>query len=146
MKFAVSRRDDATIDVTPMIDVVFQLVLFFMVSTTFATAPGFEVDLPHASSQTVVQEEGDVQIWMTLDGAVYVNDVAVDARTLQETLLQRAESNPNTLVVIKADTGVAHGRVVGVMDRARAVGLTRLAIATEIDRSEDGRASGIMDQ
>ena len=146
MKFAVSRREDASIDVTPMIDVVFQLVLFFMVSTTFATAPGFEVDLPHASSQTIVQEEGDVQIWMTLDGAVYVNDVAVDAATLQKTLLQRAESNPNTLVVIKADTGVAHGRVVGVMDRARAVGLTRLAIATEIDRSQDEGASGIMDQ
>ena len=146
MKFAVSRRDDASIDVTPMIDVVFQLVLFFMVSTTFATAPGFEVDLPHASSQTIVQEEGDVQIWMTLDGAVYVNDVAVDAVTLQRTLLERAESNPNTLVVIKADTGVAHGRVVGVMDRARAVGLTRLAIATEIDRSEDVGPKGIMDQ
>lgn len=146
MKFAASRRDDASIDVTPMIDIVFQLVLFFMVSTTFATAPGFEVDLPHASSQTIVQEDGDVQIWMTMDGAVYVNDVAVGAEDLQATLLRRAEANPNTLVVIKADTGVAHGRVVAVMDRARAVGLTRLAIATEIDRSQDEGAKGDMDQ
>ena len=136
MRFIASRRPDPSIDVTPMIDVVFQLVLFFMVSTTFVQSPGIEVDLPRSSAQTVLTDDKDVDIWMTLDGAVYVDEVPVTRPELQAILRSRAEADPNTLVVIKADTGVPHGRVVAVMDQARAFGLSRLAIATDAN-SED---------
>ena len=139
MRFGVTRRADPMIDVTPMIDVVFQLVLFFMVSTTFVSSPGIQVDLPRSSAQTVLSEDRDVNVWMTADGGVYVDDAPVDMAALLQIFRSRAEVDPNTLVVMKADEGVSHGRVVTVMDMARGEGLTRLAIATEVSdgKSED---------
>ena len=140
MRFtATSRRPDPVVDVTPMIDIVFQLVLFFMVSTTFVTSPGIQVDLPRSSAQTVLSEDKDIQVWMTTEGAVYVNEQPVDSSSLRKIFLDAARSNPNTMVIIKADTGVSHGRVVSVMDQAKAVGLSRLAIATDANvEGEEG--------
>jgi biopolymer transport protein ExbD len=137
MRFTVGRRPDPVVDVTPMIDIVFQLVLFFMVSTTFVTSPGIQVDLPRSSSQTVLSDDKDVKVWITVDGAVYVDDDPVDMGQLRRKFLDAARGNPNTMVVIKADAGVSHGRVVAVMDQARAQGLTRLAIATDAGEGED---------
>jgi len=114
-----------------MIDIVFQLVLFFMVSTTFVTSPGIQVDLPRSSAQTVLSEDKDIQVWMTAEGAVFVDEQPVDSASLRRLFLDAARANPNTMVIIKADAGVSHGRVVTVMDQAKAVGLSRLAIATD---------------
>ena len=122
---------DPLVDLTPMIDIVFQLVLFFMVSTTFVSSPGIQVDLPRSSQDIVAVEKDDVNIWMTLEGAVYLNEKPVTLEELQGALERVARKDTNTLIIIKADTGVEHGRVVTVMDIARAKGLTRLAIATE---------------
>lgn len=131
MRLAPSRRPDPLIDVTPMIDVVFQLLLFFMVSTTFISSPGIEVQLPRASNQVVMSEDRDIRVWVTSDGAVFVDDDPVDVATLRTRLRRAAERDPDTLVVIKADAGVPHGRVVTVMDVARQEGLGRLGISTE---------------
>lgn len=139
MRFGVARRPDPLIDLTPMIDIIFQLVLFFMVSTTFVQAPGFEVDLPRSSAEAVISDNKDLNIWMTTDGSVYVDETPVNTQELRRILQNRGKSNPKTMVIIKADTGVPHGRVVGVMDMARAEGLTRLAIATD-PGAEDGSA------
>lgn len=137
MRFSIPRRADPLIDVTPMIDIVFQLVLFFMVSTTFISSPGIQVDLPRSSSQTVISDKEDINLWMTLDGAVFVDEEPVTASRLESVLRSAAERDPNTLVIIKADAGVDHGRVVTLMDLARTEGLTRLAIATEIPEEDD---------
>lgn len=130
------------IDVTPMIDVVFQLVLFFMVSTTFVDAPGIQIDLPRSSAQTLLADKDDINVLIACgeklsdgscsDGSVYVGKKPVTAAGLDELFEAAAKRDPNTLVVIKADTGVQHGRVVTVMDIARNRGLSRLAIATEL--------------
>ena len=136
MRFTTTRRADPVIDVTPMIDIVFQLVLFFMVSTTFVQTPGIQVDLPRSSAQTVLADDTDINIWMTVEGAVYVDDVAVTTGELRSLLEARAKVDPNTMVVLKADTGVDHGKVVVVMDLARAFGLTKIAIATELPERE----------
>lgn len=141
MKFSRGRRaEDSTVDLTAMLDVAFNLIMFFMVTTSFQRhqadegaqqAPGIQVDLPRSSAQAVVVEKSDLNISMTREGSVYVDDTAVDERGLKAKLRAAAEANPNTVVVIKADQGVSHGRVVAVMDAARAMGLTRLAIATD---------------
>jgi biopolymer transport protein ExbD len=121
---------------TPLIDIIFQLVLFFMVSTTFISAPGIEVDLPRSSADTVLRDQDDLSIWVAEDGAVYVDDRPVNFDGLKAALDVAAADNPNTLIMLKADRGVAHGRVVAIMDAARNRGLTRLAIATEIQASD----------
>jgi len=136
VRFTISRRPDPLIDVTPMIDVVFQLVLFLVVSTNFIQSPGIQVDLPRSSAQTVLSDDKDLNIWMTVQGEVYANKEQVTASELRALLLQRAKADPNTLVVIKADTGVSHGRVVAVMDQATDAGLSRLAIATDAGEEE----------
>ncbi|MCB9688525.1 MAG: biopolymer transporter ExbD [Alphaproteobacteria bacterium] len=133
------RRPEASVDLTPMLDVTFNLVLFFAVTTNFVQteqAPGIEVDLPRASSETVLSDDGDMDVWVAADGAVYLDDQPVTLAQLDEAFRARAAAKPSTLVVIKADEGVAHGRVVAVMDYARNRGLSRLAIATRV--GDDG--------
>jgi biopolymer transport protein ExbD len=137
MRFARPRRPDPVLDITPMIDIVFQLVLFFMVSTTFVTSPGIQVDLPRANAQVVLSEKDDISLWITEQGAVYVGDEAVSLDELNQRLRRAAEIDPSTLVIVKADAGVSHGRVVAVMDLARGIGLSRLAIATEAAGAPD---------
>lgn len=127
-------RETPNVDLTPMLDVTFNLVLFFVVTTSFVRAeetPGIQVDLPRSSAQAIVNDDRDINVWMTTEGAVYVDDEPVDFAELRRRLRDRAATDPDTLVVIKADEGVTHGRVVQVMDQAKMLGLSRLAIATE---------------
>jgi biopolymer transport protein ExbD len=143
LRFQSKRREGARVDVTPLIDIIFQLVLFFMVSTTFVSSPGIEVNLPRSSSETLLKEQEDLHIWMTDAGAVFVDKKSVDFDALERILSERAVRDPSTLVIIEADTQVEHGRVVGVMDLARTVGLERLAIATEpeFEKADGGGGS-----
>ncbi len=129
--FRRTRREPPRVDLTPLIDIIFQLVLFFMVSTTFISAPGFKVDLPRASSDMMVREQDDLQIWMTNEGGIFVDREPVDFEGLIQILGAQARTDPSTLVVIKADMEVGHGKVVTLMDLARSAGLNRLAIATD---------------
>jgi len=136
------RREPLRVDVTPLIDIIFQLVLFFMVSTTFVTTPGIQVDLPRSSAQTVIREDTDINVWVTTGGEIYVEQDAVSLAELTELLNDAAASDPSTMVIIKADADVDHGRVVTVMDLARARGLTRLAIATDPGEGAGGSGGG----
>jgi biopolymer transport protein ExbD len=114
---------------TPLIDVVLMLVIFFMLTTTFVLAPGIKVDLPkgHAVQQT---RETDKVIIIMKDGAVYYQDERIDLATLQAALQQAQQKQPGLRLVIKADKNALHGRVVEVMDMAKYMGIERLAIAT----------------
>ncbi len=138
MNFTARRsREEPLVDVTPLIDIIFQLVLFFMVSTTFVSSQGIQVDLPRSSSDAILRDQEDLRIKVTADGAVYLDEVAVGWAELQRAVAAAARAKPGTLVVIKADKEVGHGRVVAVMDLARTYGLP-LAIATEANALEDG--------
>ena len=129
MNFSARRREEPLVDVTPLIDIIFQLVIFFMVSTTFVTEQGIEVDLPRSSSQTILRERNDVQVKVASDGAIYVDDEAVTWNEL-DARLRIAASGAGGMVIIKADQSVDYGRAVAVLDLARSLGL-QLALATE---------------
>ena len=130
MNFGVSRRADPILDVTPMIDIVFQLVLFFMVSTTFITTPGLEVELPRSASDSLVSDTHEIDLWVTADGTLYVNTVRIELEQMSARIAELTQGQSDVLVVVRADRGVQHGTVVAVMDTIRALGLTRFAIAT----------------
>ena len=112
-----------------------------MVSTTFVTSPGIEVDLPRSSSDTILRDQDDINLWVTSEGSVFVDDAPVDWASLEGALTQAAMANPSTLIIIKADRDVDHGRVVAVMDLARSLGLNRLAIATEVNSGDQGESN-----
>jgi biopolymer transport protein ExbD len=129
MQFSSGRPRRVALDMTPLIDVVLMLVIFFMLTTTFVLAPGIKVDLPKGRSVQRVRE-GDAIIIIAKDGTVYYQDERVALDALQTALRQAQQERPGLRLVVKADKSVQHGRVVEVMDMAKGVGIERLAIAT----------------
>ncbi|MEH1791620.1 MULTISPECIES: ExbD/TolR family protein [unclassified Nostoc] len=121
-----------SINIVPLLDVLFALLTFFIMSTLFLTrSEGLPVNLPKAS--TAKQQQVPTRITITVDDKEQVSlnrkPIAVDDVTEQVRAL--VGSNPNVLVIINADQKVDYGRVVAVMDRVRKVEGAKLAIATQ---------------
>ena len=136
----LSRRPPrrVALELTPLIDVVLMLVIFFMLTTTFVAGTGIKVDLPQG--QAVQQpRESDAVITLTKEGRLYYQDERVSLEKLQSALQQTFQQQPGVRLVIKADTQVQHGQVVEVMDMAKLVGIDKLAIATAPKPSPEQR-------
>jgi biopolymer transport protein ExbD len=118
-----------TINLMPLIDVMLVLIIFLVLTTTFIVAPGIKVDLPSGRSAERASDN-DVIVVIQQDGVVYYRDERVELPTLHAILSQAKQQQPGLRLVIRADKNVQHGRVVEVMDTAKAVGIERLAIAT----------------
>lgn len=128
----------AEINVTPLTDIFLVLLIIFMVTTTAIAEAGgqnggIKVSLPKGGQANAVKEVHDLAIAVLSDGRVVVGGKVVDEDQLRAALDRAHGENPDTLVLVQADEGVAHGRVVSVMDLARRAGLPRLAIATRAD-------------
>ena len=127
-----SKREGRSVFVntTSFIDVLFVLLLFFMVSTTFISQPAMNLDLPKAQhSQTTRQPS--IVIYVREDGAVYLNDELVDVGLLEQSLATRLASSADKSVVLEADSRVSHGRVIEVLDVIKGAGAVKLTIATQ---------------
>jgi len=127
------RRDDIDLNLTPLIDVVFLLLIFFMVSTTFEKTAKLKIDLPEASAQATPQVDKKIVIGIDVKGRYYINDrqlVNTQLKTLKMALLKFAGDNKNIPIVLRADAKTPHQSVVTAMDAASQVGLTRLSIST----------------
>jgi biopolymer transport protein ExbD len=119
----------STLDLTPIVDVVFNLLIFFALSLNFAvTSGGINVKLPKASSAEPLRAE-ELTINLTSDGKMYLNDKLITSKKLSQKL--KDKQNKDSIVVIRADSSVTHGRVVEVMDTVRSNGFSRLAIAVD---------------
>lgn len=129
MQFRRPGRPRVGIDIAPLVDVVFLLVIFFAVSTTFLETSGLKLDLP-TSSSTAQREPREVTVYLASDGRITFEgrDLALeDLRTAVETALEGSSSKT---VVLRADSGTPHGKVVEVMDASRAAGAEGLTVAT----------------
>jgi biopolymer transport protein ExbD len=128
-------RSDERVDVnlTPLIDVVFLLLIFFMVSTTFDRHAKLKVELPEASAKTEQQLEEPVVISIDVKGNYFINDrqvVNTQLETLKIALQKTIADKPDVSLVLRADAKTPHQSVVRAMDAASQLGLTRLSIAT----------------
>ncbi|VAW64355.1 Biopolymer transport protein ExbD/TolR [hydrothermal vent metagenome] len=133
MNLKPERRDDIDLNLTPLIDVVFLLLIFFMVSTTFEKTAKLKIDLPEASAQATPQVDKKIVIGIDVKGRYYINDrqlVNTQLKTLKMALLKFAGDNKNIPIVLRADAKTPHQSVVTAMDAASQVGLTRLSIST----------------
>ena len=119
------------VDMTPFVDTIFNLLIFFALSMNFLVNPGITVDLPDASAPQVARGKGDIQIVITPEGGIRLDGAPVTLQALGARLRATAAERRDAQVLIRADRRVAHGLVVTVMDAARAAGVTRLAIMTQ---------------
>jgi len=124
------------VELTPLIDVVFLLLIFFMVSTTFIRETQLKIDLPEAAGELQEIEEEIIEITVDRLGDYAVNDrllVNNELHTLVRALEQavEAEGSTGSRLIITADAKAAHQSVVRAMDAAGKVGLTRISITTQ---------------
>ena len=119
------------INILPMIDVIFSILAFFIISTLFLTrSEGLPVNLPKASTSQLQRTE---QITVTIDkeGKIFLNREPIEVDALEKAVRELVLPNQTSVVAIKADEAVEHGDVVAVMDRLRRIDEVKLAIATK---------------
>jgi biopolymer transport protein ExbD len=122
--------DEPSANLTPLIDIVFNLLLFYLVSTTFLDEErALDIDLPGASTARELPPE-ELVIHVLADGSVVMGGDTVDEATLLARLRERAASAPDTPVTIRGHRATRHEAIVGVMDACGAAGLTNLSIGT----------------
>jgi biopolymer transport protein ExbD len=128
-------RSDERVDVnlTPLIDVVFLLLIFFMVSTTFDRHAKLKVELPEASAKQTQQQQQSIVLSIDAKGNYFINDrqlVNTRLETLKTALQKTLADEKDVPLVLRADAKTPHQAVVRAMDAASQLGLTRLSIAT----------------
>ena len=134
MKFKRRMQDEPSINLTPLIDVVFLLLIFFMVTTTFTRETRLQVNLPEAEAETLSAQSERLEIVVSRDGSFALNGQALVDRRI-ETLLRglelESEGNLDLPVIIVADSEATHQSVVTAMDAVGQAGFARLSIATQ---------------
>ena len=118
------------LNMTPLIDCVLQLLIFFMLSSSFVLQTGIQVDLPKARAPRL-QDEQDIVITITRTNEIFLNDEKMSADQLPISLLEKVTKSKKKIVLIKPDKRVETGKLVEVMGIAKSVGVESLGIVTE---------------
>lgn len=132
------RRVTPTLDLTPMIDVVLQLIIFFMLSSTFVVQTSIQIEMPQAEGATQMEKK-ELSVTLTHDGGgfdgkgrIFVDEVEMSSLTeLADTLAEHKTSNPDVTMLVRSDASTPTGRLVEVMGIANSVGIEKYGIAAE---------------
>lgn len=125
---ARKKRKEATIDVSPMMDMVFILLIFFVVTSTFTRETGVEVTKPQAQSASQLEKE-NILIAITREGSIHVNERQVDIAGLKDVLADVLAKNPDREAVLIADKAAMTGSLVQVIDACTLAGVKKVSIA-----------------
>ncbi|WP_104202359.1 ExbD/TolR family protein [Billgrantia saliphila] len=139
MKFARRRRDPVEVNLTPLIDVVFLLLIFFMVSTTFETRQALELELPESAAGTTL-EASPVTLVVTERGRYRLGERELSATELGEALAAKADQARLHGLVLEADARAVHADVVRALDQAGALGVRQVRIATRATQATPTQA------
>jgi biopolymer transport protein ExbD len=134
VKFRARRRAPIEANLTPLIDVVFLLLIFFMVSTTFTHENQMRINLPEAQAEASQSEDSQINLMIQQDGSYSINGKSVanrDIETLMEALSLEAGDDLEQAIVISADSETTHQSVVRAMDAAGRLGLTQIRITSQ---------------
>ena len=134
MRLRERPKRDYTVDITPLVDIVFLMLIFFMVSTSFKVASRLKLELPTSKSQEQVSEKQEVIVSVSPSGQFYVQDEAVSDLDLRKRILNETKGDPNMRVVLRADAKTQHRYVVRALDVLRGLGMGKVAIATVNDK------------
>jgi len=133
MKFTDDAPLTPELNITPLLDVILMLLIFFMISTSFVFQPGLMIKLPPSESSQTTTPKG-AQVLITSENEIYFERLRTSLDEIQEQMTGYPDKR---ILLIKADQSVSHGTVVKVMDRAKVAGFQRLAIATRTNPGEE---------
>jgi biopolymer transport protein ExbD/biopolymer transport protein TolR len=136
MGFRRRNLEPPRVDLTPMIDVVFLLLIFFMISTTFSERAGLQIDLPASSALAVLPEEKEVLIYLGKNGEIYFQKQPISFAGLTRQLNSYGVAAKNMTFLLMADKNALHGKVIQLMDAAKMSGFGKLAMATDTEPVE----------
>ena len=134
MRMNMNQFDDDNeneVDLTPMLDVVFIMLIFFIVTASFVKEAGIEVNKPNAVTAER-KEKGNILVAISAENQIWIDRRQVDPRALRANIERMHAENPNGAVVIQADTESKNGLLVLVMDAARQAGVKSVSIAAEV--------------
>ena len=129
--------DEPEINLIPLIDVLLVIIIFLMLTTTYAKFSGLEINLPTADSSKQTEQPNEVNVAVTATGQVLVNKTplaATDVRSISEALRRAAGDRQDPLIVINADAKATHQSVVDIMQAAQAAGYPHISFATQSPR------------
>ncbi|HNW83113.1 MAG TPA: biopolymer transporter ExbD [bacterium] len=123
---------DFSIDISPLVDVLFTLLIFFSLTSTFVKESGIKIDLPEASSSTPVMSTEKYEIAISANGNISLNDIPVNSIAEVKEILSKFDSSMRLryVMVIKADTATPHGKVTEVLDILKSMKFENIAVAT----------------
>jgi biopolymer transport protein ExbD len=133
MQLHEKKRHKVIINITSLIDVLFLLLIFFMISSTFVEQPGMKLELPESKS-AITEKIKDLVLQINADGTMTLNDETISLENLEDMFKQILPKLEEKSLVLKADKTVPHGTVVKVMDLAKLGGLEKLIIATQVEK------------
>ncbi len=135
MNFRAPRGEDFELNVTPLIDVVLVLLIFYMVSTTFVSESKMELTLPQASKEVPSEPPEKIDIAIDHQGNVFVNNQALlntQLNTIRRALIAAHKGTVEPVVIISADAAASYQAVIDVMDAARQAGLYKITFPTRV--------------
>ena len=126
-------REEPEINLIPMIDVLLVILIFLMITTTYAKFAGLEINLPTADAQAQQDKPNEIDVVVMASGGVMVNKapIAGGVEAIAQSLQRAAAGAADPVVVINADAKAAHQNVIDVMQAARNAGLTHISFATQ---------------
>ena len=138
MKFQRGRdRDEPEINLIPMIDVLLVIIIFLMLTTTYAKFSGLEINLPTADASKQAEQPNEIDVAVTASGQVLINKsplTAADVKTIAEALQRSAGGRPDPVIIINADAKATHQSVVDIMQAAQTAGYPHISFATQAPR------------
>ncbi|MDP6979255.1 MAG: biopolymer transporter ExbD [Myxococcota bacterium] len=124
-------KSESEVNLTPMLDVVFIMLIFFIVTASFVKEAGIEISRPGASTATR-KEKGNILIAITETNQVWMDRRQIDPRALRANIERMRAENPQGAVIIQADIKSQNGLLVKVMDAAKLAGVESISLAAEV--------------
>ncbi len=131
MRFRKEKEEEITLGIAPLIDIVFLLLIFFMVTSHFDVASGVRIRLPKVTQKIFSQKDRRITLVMAESGQMYLEGQKVDRAALKERLRKMVQERGLIHLVLQADKDVRHGAVVEAMDVSKSVGIQSIIIAAQ---------------
>lgn len=125
--------DEQQIDLTPMLDVVFIMLIFFIVTTSFIKETGIDINRPSAATAEK-KSKGNILIAITQNGEIWLDKRQIDIRAVRANIQRMKAKFPQSAVIIQSDTESKTGTLVRVMDQIRLAGVQNISIAASVER------------